>query len=557
MNPAKRILGILIPGCILFGVVTIALFQARAGYPDIVLLSNRAIVLIGLAAGGLFAIAIFSKSQKYAGIEHGSAHWGRPRDIRQLQDKDDRNTIILTATERVSMNQRKTNFANHVLVVGAPGTGKSRNYVKPNILQMNGSYVVTDPSGELLASTGGVLQANGYQVKVFNILDVSKSLHLNPFHYFTSIKAIGEYVDLLMENTSGDTSNPKSKEDFWVKAERLWLSAHMNYLLEECTPEERTMPSLMMLLNASEAREDDESYKSAVDVLFDDLERKNPSSFAVKQYKKYKMAAGKTAKSILISVGVRLQHFDIPDFAELFSEDELELEKVGTEKTALFLIMDETNTTYNYMVAILLSALFETNINLAKNLPGRRLPIRIRCIIDEAKNIGRFPHLDNLLATTRKYEIGFEPIYQDIKQIKSQYKDDWETILACCPIKLFLGGTGPETIKYVAEQMLGDTTVRATTHGSNAKGALGADGTSTSEQASARKLMDATEVSMLPSDECILKIQGYPPFRSKKYKLEKHPDYKLLADEDGKPPFTFQRAGTREVTLSTQNLIQI
>ncbi|HCM24677.1 MAG TPA: conjugal transfer protein TraG [Ruminococcaceae bacterium] len=513
-------------------------------------------LLISAAAGFLLTALLHTRHRAFAGKEHGSARWGKHSDIKPFLDKNPMNDIILSQTERLSLDQHlHPGLANNVLVIGDTGAGKSRFYAKPNIMQMNASYVITDPSGEHLASEGKMLEANGYKIKVFDITDPKNSLHFNPFHYYKGPKDVRDFIDVLMENTTGDTSNPHSTDDFWVKSERLWFSAHINYVLETCAPEEQNIPSVMKLLNASEVRDEDDDFVSAIDILFQKLEAQNPQSFACLQYKKFKLAAGKTAKSILISVAIRMQDFDIQEFSNLFSEDELHLEMLGQEKTALFLIMEETSPTYNYMIALVLSVLFNVQVKVAKQQSSRKLPIRLRCIIDEIANIGKFPHFENLLATLRKYEVSFEPIYQDIGQIKHQYKDSFSTILSCCPTKLFLGGTGEETTKYVSEQMLGDATIATKSSGDSASGTMGKNSHSENEQSAGRKLLDITEVASLPPDECIVKIKGLPPFRSKKYDLTVHPNYKLLADDPNTKGYAFHREQQGQAVTLQMNYI--
>lgn len=516
-------------------------------------------LLISAVTGLVLTALLHAKHREYAGKEHGSARWGRHSDIKPLMDKNPKNDIILSQTERFSLNQRcHRGLANNVLLIGDIGSGKSRSYARPNIMQMNASYVITDPSGELLADTGKMLEDNGYKIKVFNITNPLDSLRFNPFRYYKGPKDVRDFIDVLMENTTGDTTNSHSTDDFFVKAERLWFSAHMNYILETCAPEEQNIPSVMKLLNASEARDEDEDFVSAVDILFKKLEAKNPQSFACLQYKKYKLAAGKTAKSILISVAVRMQDFDIPEFANLFSTDELELEMLGQEKTALFLTMEETSTTYNYMIALVLSVLFNVQVKEAKKQPDRRLPVCVRCILDECANCGKFPHFENLLATLRKYEISFEPIFQDLAQIKHHYKDNYSTVLSCCPVKVFLGGTGEETIKYVSEQMLGDATIATKTSGDSASGTMGKNSHSENEQSAARKLMDITEVQHMPVDECIVTVKGLPPFRSKKFDMSTHPNYKLLACGAHTAGYSFHRFQSgKAVTIQTKYITEL
>ena len=555
-----HIAGFLVPFILTSGMAFYVLNVLRPYYKGIFPpVSFEKQFLISAVTGLALTALLHAKHRAYAGKEHGSAHWGRHSDIKPLMDKNPQNDIILSQTERFSLNQHNhRGLANNVLIIGDIGSGKSWGYARPNIMQMNSSYVITDPSGELLADTGQMLQNNGYKIKVFDITNPANSLRFNPFHYYKGPKDVRDFIDVLMQNTTGDTSNPHSTEDFWVKAERLWFSAHINYVLETCAPEEQNIPSVMKLLNASEARDEDEDFVSAVDILFQKLEAESPQSFACLQYKKYKLAAGKTAKSILISVAIRMQDFDIQEFSRLFSEDELQLERLGQEKIALFFTMEETSTTYNYMIALVLSVLFNVQVKIAKQQPDRKLPICLRCIIDECANIGKFPHFENLLATLRKYEISFEPIFQDIAQIKHHYKDSYSTVLSCCPVKVFLGGTGEETVKYVSEQMLGDTTIETKSSGDSASGTMGKNSHSENEQSAARKLMDITEVQRLPADECIVTVKGLPPFGSKKYDTSSHPNYKLLANGSNSAGYIYHRVPSGQtVTLQTQYITEL
>ena len=497
-------------------------------------------------ASGILALLMGSmqirKKREYKDIEDGSSIWGKYKDIKPFIDKNFFNNMILSASIFLSMNMYKTHRNCHVFVVGGSGAGKSRYYVKPNVMQMNASYVVTDPSGEHLRDEGTMLTDHGYKVKVFDVLHPERSMHFNPFVYFKGIKDIRRFINIFMANTSGDTSNSQYNEDFWVKAERLWLMATIAYLQETCPEHERSMNSVVLLLNNSEARDDDESYKCAVDVLFDDLEAKNRESFAVKQYKKYKLAAGKTAKSILISIGVRLADFDIPEISHLVADDELELDKMGNEKTALFIIVDDADTTYNYLVALLLDVLFNTLKNVADDQPEHHLSIPVRCLLDEIANIGRFPTLHILVAVLRKRWISLEFLFQNVNQAKAIYKDNWATIEGNCDTTVFLGGKGEDTTKYVSNDLLGKTTIDTVSYGSSGSAkSLGANGYSSNQQKAGRNLLDETEVSRLADDDCIVSIRGLNPFRCKKYDLKKHPNYRYLADSDPANTFTYIR----------------
>lgn len=507
------------------------------------------------ACGLFLGLLRFRRQREYEDIEHGSARWGTEDDFEPLTDKDPFNTIILSKSEQLSMDGLKTQIANHVLVLGDPGSGKSRNYVKPNVAQMNASYVITDPSGEHLYAEGKMLQDAGYKLRVFDITNPQNSMRFNPLRYCKTPLDTRQFVEVLMTNTSGDTSHPQSGEQFWDKAERLWFMAHIAYLIETAEPEQRNIPSLVRLLNQSMAKEEDENFKSSVDYMFEELEARNPDSYAVAQYKKFKMGAGKTIKSILISVGVRLADFDIPEIRQLMLEDELDLDQMGMEKSALFIIMDETDTAYNYLVAILLNTLIHCNIKKAKPMPGKHLIYPIRCIIDEIANIGKIPNLEKMIATTRKYWIFYELIFQDLSQIKAVYDKAAQAIPASCPIKLFLGGSGEETTKYVSEQLLGKATIDTVSYtGSGTSGSLGKNSYSQNQQKTGRSLLDQTELAQLPKSECIVFVKGYPPFRSKKYDVRDHPRYKLLADENT-GGYVFDRNAGRRRTIKQPNYV--
>ena len=544
--------------CCALAILVSALLAALSGY---VLFSFQlrqyflTAVWCSCACGLFFGLLRFRRQREYEDIEHGSARWGRKKDFASLTDSDPYNTIILSKTEQLSMDGRKTNISNHVLVLGDPGSGKSRNYVKPNVAQMNGNYVITDPSGEHLFAEGKMLQDAGYKIRVFDVTNPQNSMRFNPLHYCKGPKDARKFIEVLMANTSGDTSHPQHNEDFWVKSERLWLMAHIAYLIEASEPEQRNIPSLVRMLNQSMAKEEDENFKSSIDHMFEELESLNPNSYAVAQYKKFKLAAGKTLKSILISVGVRLADFEIPEIRNLVCEDELELDQLGMEKSALFIIMDETDTTYNYIIAILLDTLFHINVNTAKKAPGRHLKYPLRCIIDEIANIGKIPKLDILISTTRKYWIYFELIFQDVSQIKAKYRDDAPIILAVCPIKLFLGGSGEETTKYISEQLLGKATIDTVSYtGSGTSGSLGKNSYSQNQQKTGRSLLDQTELAQLPKSECIVFVKGYPPFRSKKYDVRDHPRYKLLADSNT-GGYVFDRNAGRRKTIKQPNYV--
>ena len=485
----------------------------------------------------LVSMTPLRKKREYADIEHGSSQWADKKGMKGLTDRNFSNNIILSATEFLSMDMFQTHKNCHVFVVGGSGAGKSRYYAKPNIMQMNASYVVIDPSGDHLKDLGKLLQEHGYKVKVFNVVDMANSMHFNPFVYFSSTEDVLRFINIFIANTGGGNQN-QNKDDFWSNAEKLWFMAHIAYIQETCPEEEQNLNSLVLLLNNSEARDDDESFKSAVDILFEDLEQQSPDSFAVKQYKKYKLAAGKTAKSILISVGVRLAYFDIPAVSNLVYDDEMELQTLGDEKMALFIITNDHDPTYNFLVTIFLDVLFNTLAGVADLQTEHHLKIPVRCILDEIANIGFFPNLHILIAVLRRRWVSLEFLFQNVNQLKALYKDNWATIEGNCDTTVFLGGKGEDTTKYVSNDLLGKATIDTVSYGSSgSSGSFGKSGYSSNEQKTGRNLLDETEVSRLKDDECIVSIRGLNPFRSKKYNPKEHPNYRYLADYD--PANTF------------------
>jgi type IV secretion system protein VirD4 len=384
------------------------------------------------------------------------------------------------------------------------------------------------------------MEKNGYSIRTFNVCDFSKSMHFNPFIYFTSVSDVRSFVEILMANTKGE--GEKSGEDFWVKAERLWFMSHIAYLMETLPKEEVNIPKLLDMLTSSQTKEEGDDFTNPVDILFEDLEQENPRSFAVQLYHNYKLAAGKTAKSILISVSARMTDFYIPEIADLFADDELHLEELGKKKTAYFLIMDETKSVYNYMVAILVDTMINCMSNCAKDCPGKALPIPVRCLLDEILNIGKFPSLDRWTRTLRKYNIGLEMMIQDMAGGEDTYGEkQWSSIVGNCDTIVFLGSKEPHTIKFVSEQLLGDTTIETVSYGGNGgSGGIGNNSYSQNRQAQSRKLMDAAEVSKMGNNECLVSLRGINVFRSKKYNLKKHPNYHLLADRKS-PGYTYIR----------------
>ena len=419
---------------------------------------------VGAAGAVLIRLAVYSKgknAKKYRkGMEYGSARWGTPADIAPYMDKEFSQNVLLTQTERITMSSRpkEPRYARNknILVIGGSGSGKTRFFVKPNLLQCHSSYVVTDPKGTILNEVGALLDRKGYRIKSLDLINFKKSMRYNPLAYIRSEKDILKLVNVIIANTKGD--GEKSSEDFWVKAERLLYCALIGYIWYEAEPEERNFITLLYLLNACEAREDDETYKSPVDILFDDLAKKQPEHFAVKQYVRFKMAAGKTLKSILISCGARLAPFDIAELREIMSDDELELDTLGDRKTALFLIMSDTDTTFNFVIAMLQSQLFNLLCDKADDIYGGRLPVHVRCLLDEFANIGQIPNFDKLIATIRSREISASIILQSQSQLKAIYKDAADTIVGNCDTTLFLGGKEKSTLKEISE-LLGKETI--------------------------------------------------------------------------------------------------
>ena len=521
-------------------------------------------LLLGVAGAALVRLAVYLKAKnakKYRrGVEYGSARWGRPEDIAPYIDPVPDWNIPLTRTESLTMTSRpkdpKTARNKNILVIGGSGSGKTRFFVKPSLLQMHSSYVVTDPKGQLLRETGKLLAHGGpkrdengkpvrdkhgkvvyepYSIKVLNTINFSKSMKYNPLAYVRSEKDILKLVNVIIANTKGD--GEKSSEDFWIKAERLLYCALIGYIWYEAEPEEKNFITLLELINACEAREDDETYKSPVDILFDELAQAQPEHFAVKQYVKFKMAAGKTLKSILVSCGARLSPFDIKELRDIMTEDELELDTMGDRKTALFLIMSDTDTTFNFVIAMLQSQLFNLLCDKADDFYNGRLPVHVRCLLDEFANIGQIPNFDKLIATIRSREISASIILQSQSQLKTIYKDAADTIVGNCDSTLFLGGKEKSTLKEISE-LLGKETIDSLSQSENR-------GTQTSHGLSYQKLgkelMTQDEIAVMDGGKCILQLRGVRPFFSDKYDLTKHPRYKYLSDADKKNVFDVER----------------
>ena len=521
-------------------------------------------ICVGILGAVLVRLAVYVKgknAKKYRkGIEYGSARWGTAADIAPYIDPVPDWNIPLTRTESLTMTSRpkQPKYARNknILVIGGSGSGKTRFFVKPSIMQMHSSYVITDPKGQLLTETGKMLlhgapklDENGkpvrdsrgkviyepYRIKVLNTINFSKSMKYNPLAYVRSEKDILKLVNVIIANTKGD--GEKSSEDFWVKAERLLYCALIGYIWYEAEPEERNFIALLYLLNACEAREDDETYKSPVDILFDDLAKKQPEHFAVKQYVKFKMAAGKTLKSILVSCGARLAPFDIKELRDIMTEDELELDTMGDRKTALFLIMSDTDTTFNFVIAMLQSQLFNLLCDKADDFYNGRLPVHVRCLLDEFANIGQIPNFDKLIATIRSREISASIILQSQSQLKTIYKDAADTIVGNCDSTLFLGGKEKGTLKEISE-LLGKETIDSLSQSEN-RGAQTSHGLS--YQKLGKELMTQDEIAVMDGGKCILQLRGVRPFFSDKFDITKHPRYQYLSDADKRNVFDVER----------------
>ena len=548
--------------------------------------------LVGITISAIIFAIVYSKgknAKKYRkGEEYGSARWGTPKDIHPFMDKCFEDNVILTQTERLTMDSRPKNPKNsrnkNVLVVGGSGSGKTRFYVKPNLMQMHSSYVVTDPKGTLLAECGKMLakgapkrkynkdnkelrdrkgqpvyerDRNGkiiyepYKIKVLNTINFSKSMHYNPFTYLQNEKDILKLVNTIIVNTKGE--GDKSGEDFWVKAERLLYTAYIGLIFYEAPEEEQNFTTLLELINKSETREEDESYKNPVDLIFESLEEIDPNHFAVRQYKKYKLAAGKTAKSILISCGARLAPFDIKELRDLMSYDEMELDTIGDRKTALFIIISDTDDTFNFVVAMLYTQLFNLLCNKADDVYNGRLPIHVRCLLDEFANIGTIPKFEKLIATIRSREISASVVLQAQSQLKGIYKDHADTIVGNCDTTLFLGGKEKTTLKEISE-ILGKETIdlyntsenrgREKSHGLN-------------YQKVGKDLMSQDELATMDGGKCILQLRGIRPFLSDKYDITKHRNYKKLSDYDEKNTFDIEKMLNTKLTLKSSDEIEV
>ena len=500
-------------------------------------------LLIGIAGAVILRMAVYLKgknAKKYRhGIEYGSARWGTAADIAPYMDKDFFQNIPMTQTEQITMASRpkQPKYARNknILVIGGSGSGKTRFFCKPSLLQAHSSYVCTDPKGTLLPEIGTFLERKKYRIKCLNLINFRKSMRYNPLAYIRSEKDILKLVNALIMNTKGE--GEKSSEDFWVKAERLYYSALIGYIWYEATEEEKNFITLLDLINASEAREDDETYQSPVDLLFSQLEEREPDHFAVKQYRKFKMAAGKTLKSILISCGARLAPFDIKELRDLMEYDELELDTLGDQKTALFVILSDTDSTFNFVAALMYSQLFNLLCDKADDFYGGRLPVHVRLILDEFANIGQIPNFDKLIATIRSREISASIILQSQSQLKTIYKDAADTIVGNCDSTLFLGGKEKSTLKEISE-LLGKETIDLYNQSEN-RGSQVSHGLS--YQKLGKELMTQDELAVMDGGKCIFMLRGVRPFLSDKYDLTRHPNYRYTADADPKNVFDMER----------------
>ena len=513
---------------------------------------------VGIACGLALRIAVYIKGRNAKNFRHnseyGSARWGKPEDIEPYVDPEFKNNVILSQTERLTMNSRpklpKYARNKNVLVVGGSGSGKTRFFIKPNLLQLHSSYVLTDPKGTLIGEVGNVFVKAGYNVKVFNTINFRKSMHFNPFNYIHSEKDILKLVTTLMANTKGEGT---PGDPFWEKAEKLLYTALIGLIYYEAPEEEKNFNTLVEFINSMEIREDDESFKNAVDILFERLEKRDPNHFAVRQYAKYRLAAGKTAKSILVSCGARLAPFDIEQLREIMSYDELELDKIGDRKTILFLIMSDTDSTFNFLISIIYTQLFNLLCEKADDVYNGRLPVHVRCLIDEAANIGQIPNLEKLMATIRSREISAALVLQAKSQLKAIYKDNSETIIGNCDSQIFLGGSEQTTLKDL-NTMLGKETIDMYNTGESR-------GTSQSYNMNYQKLghelMSVDELAVMDGNKCIVQVRGVRPFLSDKYDLTQHPNYKYTADADKKNWFDVEKYLNHELVLKPNDTYEV
>ncbi len=515
-------------------------------------------LLIGLICGGVFRLAVYIKGKNAKKFRHneeyGSARWGKHEDIAPFEDPDFSQNVILSQTERLTMSSRpkEPKYARNknVLVVGGSGSGKTRFFIKPNMLQMHSSYVVTDPKGTLLPEIGSALYKNGYEMKFFNTINFKKSMHYNPFAYIHSEKDVLKLVTTLIANTKGEG---KGGDEFWEKAEKLLYTALIGYIWKEAPEEEQNFSTLLEFINAMEVREDDEEFKNPVDLMFEELAAREPNHFAVRQYAKYRLAAGKTAKSILVSCGARLAPFDIAELREITAYDELELDTLGDRKTALFLIMSDTDATFNFLISMVYTQLFNLLCEKADDVYGGRLPVHVRCLVDECANIGQIPNLEKLVATIRSREISACLVLQAKSQLKAIYKDNADTIIGNMDSQIFLGGSEQTTLKDLNATLgketidtynISDTRGNSPSYGMNYQ-KLGHD------------LMSIDELAVMDGAKCIVQVRGVRPFFSDKYDLTKHPNYGLTADADKKNTFDAEKYLHKRLKLKADDKYQV
>ena len=515
-------------------------------------------LLVGLAIGGILRLAVYMKSKNAKKFRHnqeyGSARWGTHADIEPYMDPVFANNVILSQTERLTMNNRpaQPKYARNknTLVVGGSGSGKTRFFIKPNLLQMHSSYVLTDPKGTVLPEVGNALLKHGYRIKIFNTINFKKSMHYNPFAYVHDEKDILKLVTTLIANTKGEG---KGGDEFWEKAEKLLYSALIGYIHYEAPEEEQNFSTLLEMINAMEVREDDEEFKNPVDLMFDELAERDPDHFAVRQYAKYKLSAGKTAKSILVSCGARLAPFDIKELREITAYDELELDTLGDKKTALFLIMSDTDATFNFLISMVYTQFFNLLCEKADDVYGGRLPVHVRCLIDEAANIGQIPNLEKLMATIRSREISAALVLQAKSQLKAIYKDNADTIIGNCDSQIFLGGSEQTTLKDL-NTTLGKETIDMYNTGETR-------GTSQSYNMNYQKLghdlMSIDELAVMDGGKCIVQVRGVRPFLSSKYDLTQHPNYPLTADADKRNTFDIEKFLNHNLILKPDDQYEV
>ena len=515
-------------------------------------------LIVGVVCAAVLRLAVYLKgknARKYRhNEEYGSARWGTHTDIEPFEDPGFANNVILSKTERITMNSRPSQpkYARNknVLVIGGSGSGKTRFVLKPNLLQMHSSYVVTDPKGSIVNECGSALLKNGYKIKIFNTINFHKSQHYNPFSYIHDEKDILKLVTTLIANTKGES---KGGDEFWEKSEKLLYTALIGYIHYEAPEEEQNFATLLEMLNAMEVREDDETFKNPVDLMFDALEKRNPNHFAVRQYLKFKLSAGKTAKSILISCGARLAPFDISELREITSYDELELDTLGDRKTALFLIMSDTDATFNFLISMIYTQMFNLLCEKADDVYGGRLPVHVRCLIDEAANIGQIPNLEKLVATIRSREISACLVLQAKSQLKAIYKDNADTIIGNMDSQIFLGGSEKTTLKDLNE-VLGKETIDMYNTGES-RGSQ--QSYNMNYQKLGHDLMSMDQLAVMDGSKCIVQVRGVRPFFSDKYDLTQHPNYKLTADYDKKNWFDIEKFLDHKLVLKADDVYQV